>query len=176
MVFNSEDDIAEHLAEMMREIFAHSQDFEAQGSGWNLEEIINIQLHIVTYEPLTGSSFIPSPPEVQKTRAVLNIQNDDNKCIMWCILAHFHPCTNGHRCSTFSYRRYEAEVNVAGVSFPTPLREVKKLEQLNNISINVFGYDKTDKVYPLFKTRDIKPRSEERRVGKECRSRWSPYH
>ena len=23
---------------------------------------------------------------------------------------------------------------------------------------------------------DIKFRSEERRVGKECRSRWSPYH
>ena len=23
---------------------------------------------------------------------------------------------------------------------------------------------------------DILPRSEERRVGKECRSRWSPYH
>ena len=22
----------------------------------------------------------------------------------------------------------------------------------------------------------IAPRSEERRVGKECRSRWSPYH
>ena len=24
--------------------------------------------------------------------------------------------------------------------------------------------------------RYIEPRSEERRVGKECRSRWSPYH
>src|SRR2546430_12089068 len=24
--------------------------------------------------------------------------------------------------------------------------------------------------------KDIAPRSEERRVGKECRSRWSPYH
>ena len=23
---------------------------------------------------------------------------------------------------------------------------------------------------------DLTPRSEERRVGKECRSRWSPYH
>src|SRR5260370_12290282 len=23
---------------------------------------------------------------------------------------------------------------------------------------------------------DLQPRSEERRVGKECRSRWSPYH
>ena len=25
-------------------------------------------------------------------------------------------------------------------------------------------------------TADIRGRSEERRVGKECRSRWSPYH
>ena len=25
-------------------------------------------------------------------------------------------------------------------------------------------------------TRDYEARSEERRVGKECRSRWSPYH
>ena len=24
--------------------------------------------------------------------------------------------------------------------------------------------------------RSYRPRSEERRVGKECRSRWSPYH
>src|SRR2546429_8728422 len=24
--------------------------------------------------------------------------------------------------------------------------------------------------------RELSPRSEERRVGKECRSRWSPYH
>ena len=24
--------------------------------------------------------------------------------------------------------------------------------------------------------REASPRSEERRVGKECRSRWSPYH
>ena len=26
------------------------------------------------------------------------------------------------------------------------------------------------------KTCDLRKRSEERRVGKECRSRWSPYH
>ena len=27
-----------------------------------------------------------------------------------------------------------------------------------------------------FEIEKIGPRSEERRVGKECRSRWSPYH
>ena len=29
---------------------------------------------------------------------------------------------------------------------------------------------------PSGKTADCSDRSEERRVGKECRSRWSPYH
>ena len=28
----------------------------------------------------------------------------------------------------------------------------------------------------LLASDDIRQRSEERRVGKECRSRWSPYH
>ena len=28
----------------------------------------------------------------------------------------------------------------------------------------------------LIAQKDMKARSEERRVGKECRSRWSPYH
>ena len=29
---------------------------------------------------------------------------------------------------------------------------------------------------PVYVTEDMVGRSEERRVGKECRSRWSPYH
>src|SRR5579862_2323635 len=30
--------------------------------------------------------------------------------------------------------------------------------------------------YPQFRKKGMRDRSEERRVGKECRSRWSPYH
>src|SRR5256884_6939763 len=37
-----------------------------------------------------------------------------------------------------------------------------------------------DDTIDIFARRDVRivycPRSEERRVGKECRSRWSPYH
>ena len=31
-------------------------------------------------------------------------------------------------------------------------------------------------IYKITIIRDVYDRSEERRVGKECRSRWSPYH
>src|SRR5256885_9373761 len=36
--------------------------------------------------------------------------------------------------------------------------------------------DGSEAVRPMTKARMVVERSEERRVGKECRSRWSPYH
>src|SRR2546430_12351133 len=40
------------------------------------------------------------------------------------------------------------------------------------------GFQYRTTLVPLFRIidGDVTPRSEERRVGKECRSRWSPYH
>src|SRR3989449_3487929 len=46
-------------------------------------------------------------------------------------------------------------------------------------AINVFEYPTRGEEYRLiasYTERTERKRSEERRVGKECRSRWSPYH
>ena len=54
--------------------------------------------------------------------------------------------------------------------------EVVSLDRLSR------NYNDIKKLVQLFKEKKVKllvddlPRSEERRVGKECRSRWSPYH
>ena len=41
--------------------------------------------------------------------------------------------------------------NFAGISFPTPLNEIPEVERLNNISINVLGYnEKTEKIDILY--------------------------
>ena len=52
------------------------------------------------------------------------------------------------------------------------LRQIKELVDFN------FIYDELLANYCLDNGRNAVPpiRSEERRVGKECRSRWSPYH
>ena len=44
-----------------------------------------------------------------------------------------------------------------------------------NILKKLFGGQKTTEEVRETKEKDF-DRSEERRVGKECRSRWSPYH
>ena len=155
LIFNSVDDIEENVAEMMREIFARSEEFEAQGSGWNFEKVLNIKLHMATYVPLSGSSYIPTPKAIQATRGVLNIANEDEKCIIWCIIAQLYPAKN-NPCKVYNYRQFEHKIITTGVRFPTPVKDVIKLERLNDISINVFGYDSTDKLYPLYKTKHMK--------------------
>src|SRR3712207_7877931 len=48
--------------------------------------------------------------------------------------------------------------------------------QNNDPSAEIEGVQKIDYAGGLHVTPDQQVRSEERRVGKECRSRWSPYH
>ena len=49
---------------------------------------------------------------------------------------------------------------------------------LNNETVNINEFGETQIIVFPNPTRDAINiiRSEERRVGKECRSRWSPYH
>ena len=52
-------------------------------------------------------------------------------------------------------------------------RQIKKLLVENGYTVkdvqNAMGFENPQAIYKWI-------RSEERRVGKECRSRWSPYH
>ena len=159
VVLASENDIADHLSELMRQIFERSQEFQAQGSGWTLERINCIEVHAAKYVPLQGSSYIRLPKAIETTRSVLNIKNQDEKCVVWSILAFLHPVDRqDHPQMVNKYRQYENELNLQDVKFPTPLKDIKKIEQQNNLSINVFGYDRVDKISPLYITRNIKER------------------
>src|SRR5256886_12673440 len=57
-------------------------------------------------------------------------------------------------------------VDAAFIGFPAAAR------RLRCQTVKVTGTP----VRPQFRPMDAAARSEERRVGKECRSRWSPYH
>src|ERR1039457_2217241 len=81
----------------------------------------------------------------------------------------------------------EAEIarrvrEAAGVMTLYQLREAKQLTQVNLAKIlqvnqgAVSRMEKRTDMYVSTLRSYIQARSEERRVGKECRSRWSPYH
>ena len=40
---------------------------------------------------MRGSSYIPLPDWIMRKKAIINIQNEDKKCFIWCILRYLHP-------------------------------------------------------------------------------------
>ena len=90
--------------------------------------MLQVHLGIAAYTPLKGTSYLPLPKKLKDKKAVLNIQNEDEKCFLWSVLAakQILPRTeNANRVS--NYLRYEPELNMVGIEYPVRINQVKKV-------------------------------------------------
>ena len=141
-------EITDVIPELFQFIYTKFQEFEREGSGWSLDPIVSVEVHTAVYDPLAGRSYIPTPKKLKDKKAIVNVQNNDNKCFLWSVLAHIHS-VNTHPYRINHYLKYEHELNVKGIKFPVTRDQIKTFEANNNISINLFGYE-NEKVVPLY--------------------------
>jgi hypothetical protein len=104
------------------------------------------------YRPLRCSSYIPLPIRLRSKRAIINVKNKDNKCFMWSVLAALHLAQRDAE-RTWKYKDHVSTLNFSGISFPVKLVDIPKFEKQNEISVNVFGYEKSE-VFPIHVTRN----------------------
>ncbi|XP_065178593.1 uncharacterized protein LOC135809222 [Sycon ciliatum] len=137
------------LSTMVAQINARRDDFVRHGSGWVVERISCLHIEMSRYCVLGGSSYIPLPPELKSKKAIVNVQNTDNKCLLWSILAAKFSVDKSHPCRQSSYAEHVDTVDVSGIEFPAKLEYIAVIERLNDgLYINVFGYEEKV-IYPL---------------------------
>ena len=68
------------------------------------------------------------------------------------------------------------QVKICGISDSITLKFLTEHPLSPKFIGFIVNYPKSRRFVELNKLKDLLKRSEERRVGKECRSRWSPYH
>ena len=142
-----EDDIYIIMTERILEKMA---TFQSLGSGWRLYNIINIELHTVSYIPLRGETWIALPKELANKNAIINMQNKDNKCFLWCVLRALNPKDNHPERIDKKLKEKENTLNMEGIEYPVSLKDIDKFERQNpTISITVFGYKEKGNVFPL---------------------------
>ena len=113
--------------------------FQKEGSGWVLDEILHLDLSIAQYTPVKGSSYIPLPNKLKAKKAIININNSDNKCFMWSILAGIHPAKQTAE-RLYHYQQFQDELDFSGI-FPVPVNKIGKFKRQNNISVNVSCFE-----------------------------------
>ena len=139
-------DIFEALYTAHRDILRKIDEFQQRGSGWVIHRFLRLDLHSHLYDPLRASSYIQLPEDIARKHAVVNIQNNDEKCFIWSVLACLHAdeVTNNPG-AVYHYRPYENELNMDGIPMPMSLKSIPKFERQNDISVSVYAWEERKK-------------------------------
>ena len=143
-------DVKVILSQMLREILIKLAVYQKKGSGWYFKEVISLDIHMVDYKPIKGSSYIPLPNFIMRKKAIINMENKDDKCFLWSILRYLHP-REKHSTRINDLKEYENDLNFKGIEFPVKVKDIQKFENQNpNLpGINVFSINDNNKIYPL---------------------------
>ena len=143
-------DVKVILSQMIKEILEKIYIYQRNGSGWYFKEVFSLEIHIVNYKPIKGSSYIPLPDFLMRKKAIINVENKDNKRFPWSILRYLHPIEK-HETRLTDIRKYENVLNFKGIDFPVKLKDITKFENQNpNLpGVNVFSVNDNNKIYPL---------------------------
>ena len=135
-------DVKKILKKNIKKIIKGFEEFQKNGSGWYFKEVLKLEIHTVDYNPTKGSSYIPLPDWIKNKKAIVNIENKDEKCFLWCILRYLHPRERDEERLT-DLKKYENSLNTKEITFPMKLRDISKFEKLNPElpGINVFSVD-----------------------------------
>jgi len=124
-----------------------------QSSGWTFTVCSKHITSIYETKKLRGSSYIPTPPELQGVRNKwgVNIENkDDNECFRWCM--KYHQSDKGkHSTRLSALKKVDDKFNYDNITYPVGVEEINIFESNNDVKINLFQYDTEKKEIHLLR-------------------------
>ena len=110
-------DVHDALNSTYENLVSAIEEFQQRGSGWVLDKLIALDLHLLEFDPLRSTSYIPLPTYIQNRRAVINIKNKDEKGFLWFVIAGLYGDSHAKNHDRVShYLEYEKEFKPSGYS------------------------------------------------------------
>lgn len=112
--------------------------FTENGSGWKFNSINKLHIYIHKTNWRGGKSYVVLPPCIANTKAIINIKNDDDRCMEYTLLYHKHKNEIGENPQRVAkYKKYLGDINFGKCKFPIKQSDIEKIEKLNDIAIVV---------------------------------------
>ena len=136
------------LEQAKEKIEASFDQFLKKGSGWILETIDFLKISGAEFAPMRGKSYIPTPVSIKGKHAIVNIQNEDNRCFEYAIIAsqHYTEIDQNSAKRPGQYTKWLGKYNFDGCSMPMEINDINKFEKNNNMSINVYHIEHDGKM------------------------------
>ena len=143
-----------HVQSQILEKLYHDLEESKNGSGYVLHSITELNIKTARSKPAVGGSYIELPEFIKNKKACVNIQNNDNQCFIWCLLAVDHynkDVKGGCKNKASSYKKYYDEIKQPeNISYPVDVEAVPEFEKLNGIKINIFELNEDNSIKILY--------------------------
>ena len=124
---------------------SHQLDEVEQGeSGYIFDSKKNLTVKMFNYHDIRAFSYCKLPKPFCNSKSIVNIQNNDNYCFLWSILALKNEVDN-HRERVSHYTNPFYELNQGDIQFPMKIKDIPTFERLNNLNVNVFELSANEK-------------------------------
>ena len=77
--------------EMTAESLENMANFQRMGSNWRFDHVIQAELHFIGFDPLRASSWIELSSSLKGKKAIINMENTDEKCFKWSVTRALNP-------------------------------------------------------------------------------------
>ena len=138
------------LDKSFQEILYKIDNWINEGSGWITKSIETQYVNICAYSPLIRSTYIDLPDGLRNSmKDLINIKNNDNKCLLWCHIRHLNFVKRHPERITKEDKKMINDLDYEGIKFSVSKIDYCRIERQNNICINVFCY-KNGLTYPVY--------------------------
>ena len=88
--FNSSANILDTYENMKQTKIESFATYTSGGSGWIFQSIENLEIKVDRFNPPKGEGHIDLPAAIKTNKAVINVENKDNRCFEYAILSPLH--------------------------------------------------------------------------------------
>ena len=111
-------------------------------SRFTFDEVLYIDVDFHQLNLMRGSSYLPLPDWLMKKKATINPCSEDQECFKWAVIAASRwEDIDSHPERISKLKTFEADFEWCGIGFPVSVKDIKKFEFRNQISINLLAIE-----------------------------------
>ena len=127
-------------------------------SRFRFDEVLFLDINFHWQNLTRGSSYLPLPDWIEKKKAIIYPNNDNNECFKWAVIATLEfPNIKCHPERISNLTKFSNNYDWSGLEFPVSIIDIGLFEINNDVSINALAVE----------GREIYIHRKSRRVGRE---------
>ena len=133
-------DMDEIVNEMITHIKGQIENPALSNSRFVFDEVLftNVDFHQLNL--MRASSYLPLPNWLAHKKAIINPKNKDQECFKWAVItASRWEEINNNPERISKLKRFEKDFDWSGIEFPVSIKDIKRFEFRNQISINLLA-------------------------------------